>query len=143
MKRFVLIIALITLFSGITVAQESTKKGNRGLPESLFSSQLIIESKNEIGLTAGQLKNIEDLSKQLEKETQSIGQQIKAESDKLLKLLSTPKVSEPDATVVIYRILDLERQLRIDETLYLIRLKNVLSEAQQKQLTKIKGKQVY
>ncbi len=143
MKRLAVIIALIILFSGLTVAQESTKKGNRGLPESLFSPQLIIESKTEIGLTADQVKNIEDLSKQLEKETQFIGQQVKVESDKLLNLLSASKVNEADATVIIYRILDLERQLRIDETLYLIKLKNSLTEAQQKQLTEIRSKQVY
>ncbi|MGH7900840.1 MAG: hypothetical protein ACRENZ_03800 [Thermodesulfobacteriota bacterium] len=143
MKRLVVIIALILLNNGITVAQESNEKGKRGLPESLFSPQLIIDSKNEIVLTPDQLKNIEEQARQLEKETQTIGQQVKVESDKLLKLLLAPKVNEADSTVIIYRILDLERQLRIDETLYLIKLKNLLTEAQQKQLTEIRSKQAY
>lgn len=143
MKRFAVVIALILLSNVVTVAQETDKKSNKGLPESLFSPQLINDSGKEIGLTADQHKNIQDLSKQLEKETQTIGQQVKVESDKLLKLLSAPKVNEADATVIIYRILDVERQLRIDETLYLIKLKNILTEAQQKQLSEIRGKQAY
>jgi len=140
MKRFVVVIALILLFNGITVAQETDKKSNKGLPESLFAPQLIIDSKKDIGLTPDQLKNIEDLSMQLEKETQSVGEQIKVESDKLQKLLSSSKVNESDATVIIYQILDYERQLRIDEILYLIKLKNVLTENQQKQLSEIRSK---
>ncbi len=142
MKNFLFILVLIIISFEITIAQEPKTNRNRGLPDSLFSPQLISNSKDEIGLTPEQLKNIEDLSNQLKKETQAVGQQMKAESDELLKLLSYSKIDEPSATVIIYRIFDLERQLRIDETLYLIKLKNVLTENQQKQLTDIRSKEV-
>jgi Spy/CpxP family protein refolding chaperone len=143
LRNLVVVLAIITFSFEITIAQESNAKRNRGLPDSLFSPQLIIDSQEEIGLTPEQLKKIEDLSMQLSKETQSVGQQMKLESEKLSKLLSASAVDEADATVIIYRIMDLERQLRIDEILYLIKLKNVLSETQQKQLSEIRSEQVF
>ena len=140
MNKFIFILLLIIFSPEITIAQES-KKDNRKLPDSLFSTQLVLNWKDEIGLTPEQIKNIEDLSNQLGKETQAVSQQIKAESDALLNLISASKVDEPSATVIIYRIFDIERQLRINEVLYLIRIKNILSENQQQQLSDIRSKQ--
>lgn len=141
MNKLLFTLVFIILSFEITIAQESIRDRSKNLPDALFSPQLVSNWKDEIGLTPEQLKNIEDLSNQLEKETQAVGQQIKAESDALLNLLAASKVDEPSATVIISRILDLERQLRINEVLYLIRIKNILTENQQKQLSDIRSRQ--
>jgi Spy/CpxP family protein refolding chaperone len=141
MNKLLFTLVFIILSFEITIAQESIRDRSKNLPDALFSPQLVSNWKDKIGLTPEQLKNIEDLSNQLEKETQAAGQQIKAESDALLNLLAASKVDEPSATEIISRILDLERQLRINEVLYLIRIKNILTENQQKQLSDIRSRQ--
>ncbi len=141
MNKLIFTSVFIILSFEITIAQESIRDRSKNLPDALFSPQMVSNWKDEIGLTPEQLKDIEDLSNQLEKETQAVGQQIKAESDALLNLLAASKVDEPTATELISRSLDLERQLRINEVIYLIRIKNILTENQQKQLSEIRSRQ--
>ncbi len=140
MKRILALLAVALLCYGVTNAQESITVSGTGLPDSLFSPQLILESKEQIGLTQDQLDSLKGLSDQMESETQGTGKVIAPVSEKLLRILSASHVNESDAMTFVDIILDLERQYRAKQILYLIKVKNILSEDQQKQLMEIRAR---
>ena len=140
MKKILALLLVALLCYGVINAQEKTTVSERGLPDSLFSPQLILESKEQIGLTQDQVGSLEELSDQMEIETQGTGKVIAPVSEKLMRLLSASQVNESDAMTLVDIILDLERQYRAKQILYLIKVKNILSEDQQKQLMQIRAR---
>lgn len=139
MKKLVAFTLLVFLYCGVSIAQHS----GRGLPSSLFSTRLVLDSQEEIGLTKEQMKAVKNLVDRLNKETLAVKQKIATESDKLIKLLALTKIDERKALSSIERILSLGQRQRRSQLLHLIRLKNVLTEDQQNLLTEIRSRKGY
>lgn len=140
MRKIFGLLAIVLSCYGVASAQERTTIQGKGLPDSLFSLQLVLESKEQIGLTQDQLNSLEKLSHQIEIETRETGELIAPVSEKLLKLLNSSQVKESDAMSLVEIIVDLERQYRAKQILYLIQMKNVLSENQQQQLEELRSR---
>ena len=139
MKKVATLILLVLVYFGASIALQSGK----GLPPSLFSTRLVLDSQEEIGLTEEQIKAVKDLADKLKKETQEVNQKAAIESEKLLKLLAPTKINERKALSSIDRILALEKRHRRKELQHLIKLKNILTENQQKLLTEIRSRKGY
>ena len=130
------VVAAVLVLGGAVFAQAS---GEGGLPASLFPHDLVMDNQEEIGLSEQQVEALSTLLAELDAETAAIHQEIPAASEELTEILAQTQINETQAMASFNTILDLERQERRIWLRRLIRVKNVLTEAQQDQLREIAG----
>ena len=135
--RLLSVLAAVSLLGGAVLAQESGE-GDL-LPAFLFPHDLVMDNQEQIGLGEEQVEALSTLLAELDAETAAIHQEIPAASAELREILAQTQINEAQAMASFNTILDLERQARRIWLQRLIRVKNVLAEAQQDQLREITG----
>lgn len=139
MRKTIIFSVLILLCCGAPIAKECNKKLP---PHSLFSSRFIIDYKDEIELSKGQMQAVSDLVKQLQSEITTIHKEIFRESQRFQEFLTSSKVDEKEALARIDKILNIQNREHRSRLFHLIRLKNILTDNQQERLLEIRRKMV-
>jgi Spy/CpxP family protein refolding chaperone len=104
---------------------------------SLFPPTLIMQHQSEIGLTPAQRDSITKEMTETQKAVLDLRWQLEEKTTALSTLLSADKVDEKAAMAQVDEVLKLEDQLKRLRLGFLIRVKNVLTPAQQDALLKL------
>jgi Spy/CpxP family protein refolding chaperone len=112
--------------------------GDDPVAQNVFPPELIMRHGGEIGLDAEQRTAIKDAV--LQAQTKFLGAQWEAqeETTKLVHLLQARPVDEKAVLSQADRLMDLERQIKKTQLSLLVRLKNLLTPAQQARLADLR-----
>jgi Spy/CpxP family protein refolding chaperone len=100
----------------------------------LFPPELIMKEQNEIGLTDSQRKVITDAIQRAQSRFIELQWEMQAKSEQMVRLLEARPVDENTVLAEADRLMEVERQVKKAQLSLLIRIKNALTEAQQRRL---------
>jgi Spy/CpxP family protein refolding chaperone len=132
-----LMLALGTIAAAdTTAAAESPPPASTDeLAQSLFPPDLIMRYRQDIGLDDAQSKALKALVQTAQGRFLDLQWDMQSEAGKLAQLLRTPRVDETAALAQADRVLGMEREVKKAQLTLLVRIKNLLTPAQQDQLT--------
>ena len=137
---FVVVVLLIAPLSGVARADAPTppRPSDDPIAARLFPPELIMVHQQELGIDDKQRTAI---LREVEK-TQSamlpIQWQMQGATSELARLLDEPKVDEAKVLAQADKLMDLERQLKRNHLTLLVRLRNLLTEAQRAKLKSLR-----
>ena len=142
MKRFsVALVALIALFASslpIPVrAEVSPGGGDDPLARHLFPPDRVMDHSREIGLDDAQFASIRAEVQKAQPKFLDLQFDMKREMEKLTLLVEEKRVDEARALASMDRLLGFEKEIKRTQMTLLIRIKNVLTPAQQAKLEEI------
>jgi len=108
--------------------------------QELFSPELVMQYHQEINLTEVQSKAIKDEIQKAQAKFLDMQWDAQSETEKLTQLLKARPVDETAVLAQVDKVLDREREIKKTQLSLLIRIKNVLTDAQQKKLMELRGK---
>ncbi len=130
-------LALVALFAVEGVA---AMEGGKNAPfrRSVFAPELLIANQRRIGLTPEQREVFIREMRQTQSDLLPTQLEMSEASMDLVELLEGPRVDEEAALVAAQRVLELERRVKSRHMVLLIRIKNLLTEEQQRMLREIR-----
>jgi Spy/CpxP family protein refolding chaperone len=136
MKR-VLLIAIV--FIGATAAaQTQPPAATDEVAQNLFPPDLILKYRQDIGLDDGQSKALKDLVQKAQNKFLDLQWDMQGEAGKLAQLLRAPRIDENAAIAQADRVLGMEREVKKAQLSLLVRIKNLLTPAQQDKLVELR-----
>ena len=129
-----LIIPLIMIFATAGWAQ---KPDDNPVAHQLFPPELIMRFHQEINLDENQSQAMKEAIHGAQGKFLDMQWAMQGEVDKLTKLLKAHPVDEQAVMTQMDRVLDRERDIKKAQISLLIRIKNLLSEAQQNKLMEL------
>ncbi len=138
MKYLAMILAL--LFSAAVAAQTPSAAATDDLAQYLFPPELVFKYRETIGLDDAQSKALKELVQKAQSKFLDLQWDMQAETGKLSQLLRTSRIDEAAAVAQVDKVLGLEREVKKAQISLLVRIKNLLSPAQQDQLVELRGK---
>jgi Spy/CpxP family protein refolding chaperone len=112
----------------------ATREPLSALERSLLPAELIMEHKAAIALLPAQQEAITKELDQTQSELVKLQWQLQTEKDKLVEVLGAPKVDEVRAQKTAESLMRAENAIKASHLGMLVRIKNVLTAAQQEQL---------
>jgi Spy/CpxP family protein refolding chaperone len=116
----------------------------RGRPdpigENLFPPDLVMQAAPNLDLTEDQKRQLQDEVRQMQEQVPDLQVQLKAENEKLADLLKMERLEETAVLTQADKCIDTEREIKRAQLSMMIRIKNLLTEDQQKQLKELKAK---
>ena len=138
MRYFALISML--LISVAATAQTPPDGTSDDIAKNLFAPELVFKYRQDIGLDEAQSKSLKDLVQKAQSRFLDLQWDMQAEAGKLAQQLRAPKIDEAAAIVQIEKVLGLEREVKKAQLSLLIRIKNLLTLAQQQKLLDLRSK---
>ncbi len=135
------VILLALLVAGPAAAQQQPPQGRGAedrIGEALFAPDLVMQNAQRIGLTRAQRDAMTTAIQELQGRAVALQFQMLEEVEKAILLLEQPRVDEREATAALNRVLDIEQQVKVTQSVLLIRIKNILTPEQQAQLREIR-----
>lgn len=137
MKRLAILVVL-TLMVPVVRAQQPP--GEDPIAHSLFPPELVMKHGGDIGLDEKQRAAMKEAIQKAQGRFLDVQWEMQAESEKLVRLLQARPVDEPAALAQAERVMGLERDVKKAQLSLLVRIKNLLSDAQQTKLTELRRK---
>ncbi len=106
--------------------------------ENVFPPSLIMRHETEIGLTDAQRDAITKQMEDAQKSLVSLQWDVEQESQKLGKLLEPPHIDDAAALAQLDQVMKAEERLKKTHLTLLIRIKNILTPAQQEKLRQLR-----
>jgi Spy/CpxP family protein refolding chaperone len=129
------------LFLGATAAaQNPPPTGTDEIAQSLFAPDLILKYRQDIGLDDAQSKSLKELVQKAQSRFLDLQWDLQSETGKLAQLLRAPRIDENAAISQADRVLGMEREVKKAQLSLLVRIKNLLTPAQQDQLVELRRK---
>jgi Spy/CpxP family protein refolding chaperone len=147
MKRlFILVLLVAWLALAVTAAAAETAADAPPAPtaaddpiaQNVFPPELIMRHGSEIGLDSQQRGAMKEAVQQAQSKFLDVQWEMQEESGKMVRLLQARPVDEKAVLAEVDRILDLERQIKHTQLSLLVRLKNLLTPAQQARLAELR-----
>jgi Spy/CpxP family protein refolding chaperone len=141
-RRFALLLGLATLVPGAAGAQLTPTPAparHLSVEDALFPAELVMRHQRELGLTAQQRTTITEAIKALQAGVVEHQWQLQDEQQKLHELLLGPAAEEAAVLAQVDRVLDLERNVKRQHMVMLVRIKNALTPEQQEKLKALLG----
>jgi Spy/CpxP family protein refolding chaperone len=108
------------------------------IAQNVFPPELIMKHGGEIGLDAQQRGAIKEAVQQAQSKFLDAQWEMQEEGGKMVRLLQARPVDEKAVLAEMDRILDFERQIKRAQISLLVRLKNLLTPAQQARLADLR-----
>jgi Spy/CpxP family protein refolding chaperone len=137
MKRYLL---LAILLIGTATAQSPPPATTDELAQTLFAPDLILKYRQDIGLDDSQSKSLKELVQKAQSRFLDLQWDMQAEAGKLAQLLRAPRIEETAAIAQADKVLGMEREVKEAQLLLLVRIKNLLTPAQQDKLVELRHK---
>jgi Spy/CpxP family protein refolding chaperone len=139
MKRVTtLLVLLLALVSPVSVRAEAPSSApDDPLARYLFPPDRVMDHSREIGLDDGQFATIRAEVQKAQPKFLDLQFDAKREAEKLTLLVSEKRVDESKALAAVDRLLGLEKEIKRTQMTLLIRIKNVLTPAQQAKLEEL------
>ena len=131
----VLGVLLVTAPAAVARADERTD----AIAERLFPPELIMANQGELGIDARQREAIVKEVQALQSRVVEIQWQLQGATEALLKLLDAPRVDEAKALAQADALMGLEREVKRAHLAALIRIRNLLTDAQRAKLARLRA----
>ena len=138
MKRLLLSALLALATVGAAAAEPGPSSGTDELAQNLFAPELILKYRQDIALDDGQSKALKELVQKAQGRFLDLQWDMQGEAGKLGQLLRATRVEETAAIAQADRVLGMEREVKKVQLSLLIRIKNLLTPAQQQQLAELR-----
>lgn len=110
------------------------------IAQNVFPPEVIMRYAGDIGLDEKQRTAVRDAVKSAQGKFVDVQFQLQEESEKLVRLLHAKPIDESAALAQADRVMGLEREVKKTQLTLLVRLKNLLTEAQERKLTELRKK---
>ena len=104
----------------------------------LYPPELVMSHQRELGIDDRQREAIIEQIEKAQSQIVKLQWQMQAASEQLVKLLDAPRVDEAQALAQAERVMSLERDLKKVHLALLIRIRNVLTDAQRARLAELR-----
>ena len=145
MKRSILALAFVLVATNL--AAQGPPMGGRPPgpgPEdwgrSFFPPELVMQHQSEIGLQDAQRTALTSAVQQAQAKFMDVQWKLSAEGEKMGRLLQSTQVDETQVLDEVDRILALEREIKKAQISLMVRIKNMLTPAQQTKLAEIRSR---
>ena len=137
MKRFCTgIVVVLTVV--LAIARPSAQQHDDPIARHLFPPDLLMKYQREIGLSESQRKTMLEAIAKSQTRFVELQWDSQGESEKLAQLLQVRPLDEAAVLAQADRLMALERDVKKTHLSLLIRLKNLLSESQQRKLAELR-----
>jgi Spy/CpxP family protein refolding chaperone len=134
-----LILVFLVLCSGVAFAQSPPSAPPDEIAQNLFTPDLVLKYRQDIGLDDAQSRALRELVQKAQGRFVDLQWDMQAEAGKLAQLLHAPKIDETAALAQVDRVLGMEREIKKAQISLLVRIKNLLTPAQQQQLLDLRS----
>jgi len=134
----VAVLAVPAVLAAPIGAQEMKVEDRFG--QALFAPELVMQHARRIGLTDTQRSAITTAIQELQVRAVGLQFEMIEELQRLIELLEQPRVNDGQVVPLLNRVLDKEQEVKVTQTLMLIRIKNVLTPEQQATLRDLRGR---
>jgi hypothetical protein len=110
------------------------------IAQSVFPPELIMRYHSEIGMDDAQSKAIKETIQKAQTRFTELQWEMQPQVEKLAQILRTNPTDEGTALTQLERVLNAEREIKKAQIALLIRIKNLLTEAQQAKLMELRRK---
>lgn len=138
MIRAILILILFTLFAPLTNAQHPP--GPDPIAENVFPPELVMRHATDIGLEERQRNVLKEAVAKAQARFLDFQFDLHGEGERMVKLLQARPVDEAAVLAQADRIMSLEREIKKTHLALLVRIKNLLTPAQQEKLAAMRRK---
>ncbi len=138
MKQFALMMLL--LMNVAAMAESPPSGATDDISQNLFAPELVFKYRQDVGLDDTQSKTLKDLVQKAQSQFIDLQWDMQAESGKLAQLLHAPRIDEAAALAQVDKVLAMERAVKRAQLSLLIKIKNLLTPAQQQQLSQLRTK---
>ncbi len=136
MKSY-LVLSVLFLFGAGCWAQ-SPQPADDPIAQNLFPPELVMKYRQEINLDDAQSKALKEAIQKAQAKFLDMQWDMQSESEKLVKLLKARPVDESAVLAQVDEVLNREREIKKTQISLLVRIKNVLTEAQQNKLMELR-----
>jgi Spy/CpxP family protein refolding chaperone len=136
MKRLLLV--AIVVFGAAAPAQTPKPAATDEIAQSLFAPDLILKHRQEVGLDATQSQSLKELVQKAQSRFLDLQWDMQAEAGKLVQLLRASRIDENAAIAQADKVLGMEREVKKAQLSLLVRIKNLLTPAQQDKLMELR-----
>ena len=137
MKRYLVFSLLVLLCAACGWGQPP---GDDPIGQSVFPPELIMKYHAEIGLDDTQSKAIKDAIQKAQTRFTDLQWEMQPQVEKLAQILRANPTDEGTALAQLERVLNVEREIKKAQIALLIRIKNLLTDAQQAKLMELRRK---
>ena len=137
MTRAILLLVLFTAFVPGTHAQQL---GPDPIAENLFAPELVMRHAADIGIEERQRTAIKEAIQKAQSRFVDVQWDMQSETGRMVRLLQARPVDEAAVLAQADRIMGLEREIKKAHLSLLVRIKNLLTPAQQDKLMALRRK---
>lgn len=137
-RSVVAALAVSLLWSPAAAAQGAEGHVRQALRRHLFPPNVVMRNQGRIGLTDEQRRTITERIQEVQSEALEARWEMQSAVSTLTDILEGPSVDEEAALEQLDRLLDRERRIKRAHFRLLVRIKNVLTEEQQRRLARLR-----
>lgn len=138
MRRMLVVTVLAFGLGSTALPAQSPTPGEDALAKLLFDPQLVLKFAREVSLQGAQRTTIVNAIKQAQGEILDLQLQMAERHGDLIKAVEAQPVDEKAAMALAESVLGLERGMKQQQLLLLIRIKNALTQEQQNRLRELR-----
>ena len=133
-------VLLLVLFVAIVPRTHAQQPGHDPIAENLFAPELVMRHAADLGLEERQRTAIKDAIQKAQSRFVDSQWDLQAETERMVRLLQARPVDEGAVLAQADRVMNLEREVKKTHLGLLVRIKNVLTAAQQDKLVALRRK---
>ena len=137
MSKAILLLLLLIAFVPASHAQQP---GADPIAENVFPPELVMRHASDLGLEERQRAAIKDAIQKAQSRFVDSQWDLQAESERMVRLLRARPVDEAAVLAQADKVMSLEREIKKTHLSLLVRIKNLLTAAQQEKLTALRRK---
>ena len=130
------VLALLML-SGLSLAETESSAQDDPFARYLYPPERVMSHAMEIGLDDAQKTSIKNEVQKAQSKFLDLQFEMQGESEKMTRLLQEKPVSETNVLAEVDRILGLEKEIKKAQVSLLVRIRNILTPAQQDKLAQL------
>jgi Spy/CpxP family protein refolding chaperone len=134
------LVLFLLVFSGAVSWGQGPQPADDPLAQNLFPPELVMKYSQEINLDEGQAKTLKETIQKAQTKFLDMQWDMQSEVGKLVQLLKARPVDENAVLAQVDQVLNREREIKKTQISLLVRIKNLLTEAQQNKLMELRRK---
>ena len=139
-SKTVLLLLAVLLALGVPAAR-AEGPGDDPIARAVFPPDLVMKHSQEINLDERQRAALKEQVQKAQAQATDAQFDLQGESQKMVRLLQARPVDETAVLAQVDKVLALERQVKRTQILLLVRIKNLLTEAQQAKLAELRARE--
>ncbi|HEY2292681.1 MAG TPA: hypothetical protein VGM86_18425 [Thermoanaerobaculia bacterium] len=140
-KTVLPLLAVLLALGVCAPAARADGPGDDPIARAVFPPDLVMKHSQEINLDERQRAAIKEQVQKAQTQATDAQFDLQGESQKLVHLLQARPVDETAVLTQVDKVLALERQVKRTQILLLVRIKNLLTEAQQAKLAELRARE--